>query len=137
MATCFGGLFALNLSVALLALGVFAAVTFLTRYVSLGSLISIASAPVLLLLMGDPHYALGALATLLLIGYRHQANIARLKAGTENRVSWGKQTAGQPTATEAPPPKPSAPEATQAVDVELEQASDNTESETTNADKTD
>lgn len=132
VATCFGGLFALNLTASLIALAAFAAVTFFTRYVSLGSLISIASAPVLLLLMGDPHYALGALATLLLVAYRHQANIARLKAGTENRVSWGKQTADQPTATQAP-----APEATQAAEPEPEQASDNTESETTNADKTD
>ncbi len=143
VATCFGGLFALNLSVALLALGVFAAVTFFTRYVSLGSLISIASAPVLLLVMGDPHYALGALATLLLVAYRHQANIARLKAGTENRVSWGKQTTGQSpaepaaAATQEEAPKPSASEPAETPEAESEHASDQPESDTASTDKTD
>jgi glycerol-3-phosphate acyltransferase PlsY len=143
VATCFGGLFALNMGLALLALAAFAAAIFLTRYVSLSSLISIGSAPVLTLLLGDPHYALGLLATVLLVAYRHQANIARLKAGTENRVNWRKQPTGnspssaQPAAAPAQDPKPTAPEPTQAADAKAQQATDKTAANKSAADKTD
>jgi glycerol-3-phosphate acyltransferase PlsY len=68
-------------------------VTFLLlRYASLASILASASLPVIAALLGEPwpviaFGALAALAVLLL----HRANIARLRAGTENRFRFGRE----------------------------------------------
>lgn len=66
---------------------VFVAVLWLTRYVSLASLVVCALFPVLAVLLGEPwpvlvYGVLGAAA----ITWRHRANIARLRAGTEAKA---------------------------------------------------
>ena len=60
----------------------------LGRYVSLGSLVGVLAAPLMLLARGYflfPYLYL-ALAIMLLAFYRHSENIARLQAGTERRL---------------------------------------------------
>ncbi|HRX85733.1 MAG TPA: glycerol-3-phosphate 1-O-acyltransferase PlsY [Phycisphaerae bacterium] len=79
-----------------LAFAVWAVVTLTSRYVSLGSICAAAALPVLLaactLSRGRAEFAahlpLLAFAILLsgLVIYRHRGNLARLRAGTENRI---------------------------------------------------
>jgi glycerol-3-phosphate acyltransferase PlsY len=76
----------------LIAVGVWAAVVALTRYVSVGSMVAAATLLACALLLGrDPFgagkflTALAAVAAVLSI-VRHRANIGRLVQGTENRI---------------------------------------------------
>ncbi len=60
----------------------------LGRYVSLGSLVGVIAAPLMLLARGNflfPYLYL-ALAIMLLALYRHRENVERLQAGTERRL---------------------------------------------------
>jgi glycerol-3-phosphate acyltransferase PlsY len=57
-----------------------------TRISSAATLIGVASAPVLALLLSDAEHALLALLVGILIFWRHEANIRRLIAGTEPRI---------------------------------------------------
>jgi len=73
----------------LAALGIFIAVVFILRYVSLGSIVAVASFPLVVWLTresGATPLSIGfvALASLLIIA-RHHENIRRLLAGTERR----------------------------------------------------
>lgn len=88
IATSFGVLVAILPVAALIAAGVWAAVVGLTRYASLGSLLAVASVPVVMWWRGAPpaYLAFGAV-TLVLAVYRHWANIGRLLAGTELKVT--------------------------------------------------
>ncbi len=73
--------------VLLISLGVAACVMFITRYVSLGSLLMTTLIPLLLLLLRyDTEYIIFATLLMVLAFYRHQSNIARLLAGTENKI---------------------------------------------------
>ncbi len=68
-----------------------------TRYVSLGSLLLLATAAALLPFSRGmwPHGA-WALALLLIGAYRHRQNIARLVRGEENKFTGGRQKTEQP-----------------------------------------
>ncbi len=89
VAAAFGVFLALALWPALVGVGVFAVVFALSKYVSLGSIISAAAFPVLALVM--PHASRTALeiAVLfvipLIVILKHHQNIARLMSGTEYR----------------------------------------------------
>jgi glycerol-3-phosphate acyltransferase PlsY len=66
---------------------VFAAVVATTRFVSLGSLLGAIGVPVVALVLGYPRESvLAAAVVALVIVARHHENIARLRAGTENRL---------------------------------------------------
>ena len=68
-------------------------VTFLLfRYASLASILASASLPVIAALLGEPWPVIvfGALAFLDVL-LLHRANIARLRAGTENRFRFGRE----------------------------------------------
>jgi glycerol-3-phosphate acyltransferase PlsY len=68
-------------------------VTFLLfRYSSLASILATASLPVIAVLLGEPWpvIAFGALAAVAVV-LLHRANIARLRAGTENRFRFGRE----------------------------------------------
>ncbi len=84
---CFIGAFAYAAPLALLAIAaLFALVVFLSKYVSLGSILGAFVFPFVYWLIyrpPDPLLAVSAFAALLII-YRHRANIARLRSGTEN-----------------------------------------------------
>jgi glycerol-3-phosphate acyltransferase PlsY len=74
----------------LVAAGLFVAVLLLSRYVSLASIVAVASFPLLVYVMrayGDVPLALAfMIATSLLIIFKHHENITRILAGTESRV---------------------------------------------------
>ena len=78
-------------------LGIFVIVVAISRYVSLGSLIAASSLLVMVLFKSfrqEPvNYALIAF-TILVVGmifYKHKENIRRLKAGTENKITFKKK----------------------------------------------
>lgn len=70
-----------------LAAGIFVAVVWITRYVSLGSVVAAASLPPLAWMTSEPVpiVAGSGLAAVLII-QRHQGNLVRLQQGTERRL---------------------------------------------------
>jgi len=74
---------------ALVSLAIFVVVTGLTRYVSLGSMFAVLAFPLNCLLFKEPLILVffGSFVALVVV-VRHQANIKRLIAGTENRIEW-------------------------------------------------
>jgi glycerol-3-phosphate acyltransferase PlsY len=90
VATSFGVLFFLNPPSALIGGALWYVIMRLSRYVSLASMLSLASVPLLLFLFKAPGAYVGAAVFLaLLTVVRHRANIARLLAGTESKVGKG------------------------------------------------
>jgi acyl phosphate:glycerol-3-phosphate acyltransferase len=84
--------------VALTAFAIFFVLMLFTRYVSLSSIIAAASLPLLGLAYGDPLPLFVAYLLLApFIVYRHRANIARLRQGTEPKFSFG----GKPIAADS------------------------------------
>jgi glycerol-3-phosphate acyltransferase PlsY len=85
----------------LLAFAVWIVVTLVSRFVSAGSVVAATALPLLLVVIlrsahraaWSDHWPLVAFAVLAaaLVIYRHRANIARLRAGTENRIGAGRQ----------------------------------------------
>ena len=91
VATSMGVFMAVNPLVTSLVIVLGVLVIALGRFVSLGSVVGVLSAPLLLTAQGNffpPHFAL-ALFIALLITYRHRDNLRRLAAGNERRL--GKQ----------------------------------------------
>lgn len=86
VATFLGTLLALAWPAGLAACATWAVTAAISRISSLSALVAAALAPVWLLIFGYPQMA--ALAALLaaLVFWRHSANIARLRAGTEPRI---------------------------------------------------
>lgn len=87
VATTFGALLALAPAAALGALLIFAAALALTRIVSIASMTAAVAAPLWSVALGYPSLvslAAGILAALIV--FRHRANIARLRAGTEPTI---------------------------------------------------
>ncbi len=103
VATAFGVFLALAPWAALAGLGLFVVVFAVSRYVSLGSILSALAFPVLALLMPHPPRTPWATAVLfiipLIVVLRHHENIARLMNGTEYR--FGKTGMGKPGTTAA------------------------------------
>jgi acyl phosphate:glycerol-3-phosphate acyltransferase len=96
VATAFGVFLALAFYPALVGLGVFALVFAISRYVSLGSIVSAVAFPVLALLMSHTPRSALETAVLFLIPFivilRHHQNIGRLMSGTEYRFRKTKAT---------------------------------------------
>lgn len=88
IATSFGVLAGLSLQAALVAAVVWIIVVAITRFASLGSLVAVVSVPISLWRLRTPpeYVAFGIIASLFAI-YRHRANIQRLAAGTELRIT--------------------------------------------------
>jgi glycerol-3-phosphate acyltransferase PlsY len=90
VATGLGSFIVIAPKAVLVAVGIFIAVVAVFRYVSLGSIVAVAFFPLLVYEMhayGSAAMALALMAaTSLLIIARHQQNIRRLLAGTENRI---------------------------------------------------
>lgn len=69
------------------ALSIFAITVWLTKYVSLGSVLASVAVPAIALIAGSPAPAVVvACAAAGLIVFRHRSNLARLQHGTERRV---------------------------------------------------
>ena len=72
------------------AAAAFVAVVWVTRYVSVGSVVATALLPLLAYLAGgSAPVVIAALAAATLIVYRHRSNFARLQTGTEPRLGQG------------------------------------------------
>lgn len=82
-----GTLLALNWQAGLIIAGIWGIVTWISKYVSLGSIVALALAPVIMWLLNAPSaYIIYALIAGLYVIYLHRENIKRLRAGTENKV---------------------------------------------------
>lgn len=89
IATLFGMVLTIQPLVALSCVGVFMLMFFLTKYVSLSSILAGVAFPLLLIFIFREHelvYKLFAIATALLVILTHQKNIHRLLRGTESKV---------------------------------------------------
>ncbi|MHB1418849.1 MAG: glycerol-3-phosphate 1-O-acyltransferase PlsY [Bacillota bacterium] len=86
VATGLGLFLALSPKVAMIALAIFVVVVLVTRFVSLGSILGSASIPILFLVYDKPiAYFFVSLLVVVLVIYRHRANIQRLLSGTETK----------------------------------------------------
>lgn len=82
-----GTILALNWAVGLSIAIVWSVVTYISKYVSLGSIIALALAPVFMFLVHAPiAYVLYCLVGAIYIIYLHRENIQRLLKGEENKV---------------------------------------------------
>jgi len=89
VATLLGMLIAVQPIVAVCCIGVFLVVLFLTRYVSLSSILGAIMLPVCVLWIWNEHelsYRAFALLVAFLVIITHQKNISRLLKGAENRI---------------------------------------------------
>jgi glycerol-3-phosphate acyltransferase PlsY len=89
VATLLGMLIAVQPIVAVCCIGVFLVVLFLTRYVSLSSILGAIMLPVCVLWIWNEHelsYRAFALLVALLVIITHQKNISRLLKGAESRI---------------------------------------------------
>lgn len=93
VATAAGAMIALSPKIFLILLVVFVTTIAISRYVSLGSITVAALYPFVTYLMhsGDLPRLLFSIITAVLVIYFHRSNIARLKAGTENKLSFKKK----------------------------------------------
>lgn len=89
VATLFGMILAIQPIVALSCVGVFLLVLYITRYVSLSSILASIFLPVCVLWIWNEHeilYRVFALIVALLVIFTHQKNIGRILRGVESRV---------------------------------------------------
>lgn len=99
VATTGGAILGVAPLVGLAAIGVFLVVFLLGRYVSLGSIAATASLAPIAAALGEPWpvIAMGGIAFVGVV-VLHRANIGRLRAGTESRVSLRRRKGGAPVA---------------------------------------
>ena len=87
VATGVGTIIALNWQVGLIVAVVWGAITYITNYVSVGSIVAVILAPILMFSFHMPYtYVLYCLAGAIYIIYLHRENIKRLIKGEENKV---------------------------------------------------
>lgn len=101
-----GGVLAALVPVAfLITLSAWILVIWITRHVSLGSVIAAIVLPFATTLTGS-NWPLNALTTVigLLVIWRHRANIQRLRAGTESRLGARRPDSDPPATDSVPPP---------------------------------
>jgi glycerol-3-phosphate acyltransferase PlsY len=70
----------------LVALFAWLAGALLTRFSSVGGMLSAVAAPVAAVVLGQPHWALLMAGLALALIWKHRDNLARLRAGTESRI---------------------------------------------------
>ena len=95
IATLLGMCIALNYTIAVICIFTFISVVWITKYISVGSM----SASILAAILSFfPYFYSNNIiancffcAIAILVVYTHKANIARLKAGTENKLSFKKK----------------------------------------------
>ncbi|MCQ2789014.1 MAG: glycerol-3-phosphate 1-O-acyltransferase PlsY [bacterium] len=82
-----GTILALNWVVGLMIAAIWATITYISKYVSLGSIIALGVSPFLMYFMHQPSaYIAYCLVGACYIIYLHRENIVRLKNGVENKV---------------------------------------------------
>jgi glycerol-3-phosphate acyltransferase PlsY len=108
VATSVGGMLAISIPVVVLAAPVFFGLIYVTRFVSLGSLLGTAAGALISLafvLLGwlDAAWLLFTAGAVAIVWLAHRDNIARLLAGTERRIGEPPAAAGGPDAVPATP----------------------------------
>lgn len=97
IATGVGILFGFFWPLALIHLAIFIVLVAITRYVSVGSIVTAALVPLTVSIL-VPHLSPAVIAVWALLGWTvvwaHRANIARLRAGTESKLSFGSKKEG-------------------------------------------
>ncbi len=89
VATAFGFVLAYSTIGALIAISAFLICLKVTKYVSLSSLIGIATYLIYAIVDGRPGFYIFLIAlVLILITWAHRENLKRIKNGTENKISW-------------------------------------------------
>lgn len=96
VATCFGFVLALGVFVVhdlvwifLIPLVIFLITLYLSKYVSLASMVAIFFMPLLAIMRSYPTSLIISLVILwVLVVYRHRENIGRIKNGTERKITW-------------------------------------------------
>ena len=69
------------------ALAIFAVVVWMTKYISLGSVVASVVLPPLAYALGSPTSSvLAAVGAAIIIVFRHRSNVLRLRTGTERRI---------------------------------------------------
>lgn len=91
VATSLGAMIAVNPIIALSCFGLFIIIVAVTKYVSLGSVLSIAASPVIMAVLGNKEGFLVTLFLALSVTYTHRANIKRLLNKTESKIGQKKQ----------------------------------------------
>lgn len=87
VASGIGTILALNFFVGLILVGVWALVTWFSKYVSLGSIVAMIVAPIAMVLLDNPIcYTAYAVVAMVYIIYLHRENVKRLIQGNENKV---------------------------------------------------
>lgn len=87
VATGVGTLIALNWQAGLIIAAVWSVVTWVSKYVSLGSIVALALAPFIMWFLNAPiAYIIYALIAAVYVIYLHRENIKRLRDGNENKV---------------------------------------------------
>lgn len=89
VATLFGIVLGISPWTALSCVGIFALVLYLTRFVSLSSILASVAFPVFILVIfnvNNPTYRIFAIAVALMVLLTHQKNIGRLLKGNESKV---------------------------------------------------
>ena len=86
VATAVGVLLGMSLWISVIVIAVWLIMAKLYRYSSLAALTAAGSAPLAALLLGKFSYFLPLLLLAALLAYTHQANIQRLRAGTEPKI---------------------------------------------------
>lgn len=87
VATGVGTLLALSWQAGLLIAIMWASITWISRYVSVGSICAMALAPIFMLILSvPPAYTIYALVAAIYVIYLHRENIVRLKDGVENKI---------------------------------------------------
>ena len=89
VASLFGMVLGIQPNVALYCVGIFIVVLFLTRWVSLSSIIACIAFPIFILfIFNEPEhlYRIFAVIVALMVVYTHQKNIGRLLNGSESKV---------------------------------------------------
>lgn len=82
-----GTILALNLPVGLIIAIVWSIITYISKYVSLGSIIALSVSPILMYLFKEPiAYILYCILGAVYIIYLHRENISRLLKGEENKI---------------------------------------------------
>ena len=82
-----GTILALNWQVGLIIAAIWAVITWISRYVSLGSIIALACAPFVMWFLNSPvAYIVYTVIAAVYVIYLHRENIKRLLNGTENKV---------------------------------------------------
>ena len=82
-----GTLVALNWQAGLIIAAVWGIVTWVSKYVSLGSIVALALSPLIMWFLNAPiAYIVYALIAAIYVIYLHRENITRLKEGRENKV---------------------------------------------------